>query len=183
MPASSRKLLKQISTRVRDERTRLGLSQQEVAERADVSRRMLAAIEGEESNVSLTTLDRIAVALDLTFAELLRNSPTAPSAMPVVAWQGRKKESRGVLLHSAPAVRNVELWEWSLAPGDRYEAEPDRAGMREQIYVMAGVLTLHLEGKVHRLSVGDSLMFESDRRYEYRNAGKAVTRFLKNVVE
>src|SRR5262245_54925333 len=63
MPASSRKLLKQISGRVRSERTRLGLSQQEVAERADVSRRMLAAIEGEESNVSLATLDRIAAAL------------------------------------------------------------------------------------------------------------------------
>jgi transcriptional regulator with XRE-family HTH domain len=183
MPTSSRKLLKQISTRVRHERTRLGLSQQEVAERANVSRRMLAAIEGEQSNVSLATLDRIAAALNLKFADLLRDSPVAPSAIPVVAWQGRTKDSRAVLLQSAPAVSGIELWEWSLAPGDRYKAEPDRAGMREQIYVVAGVLTLHLEGKVHRLAVGDSLMFGSDRRYEYRNAGKVVTRFLKNVVE
>ena len=144
---------------------------------------MLAAIEGEESNVSLTTLDRIAAALNLKFADLLRDSPVAPSAIPVVAWQGRTKDSRAVLLQSAPAVSGIELWEWSLAPGDRYKAEPDRAGMREQIYVVAGVLTLHLEGKVHRLAVGDSLMFGSDRRYEYRNAGKVVTRFLKNVVE
>src|SRR6185295_10353520 len=100
VPTSSRKLLKWISSRVRSERARLGLSQQQVAERADVSRRMLAAIEGEESNVSLATIDRIASALGLTFAELLRDSPAAPPATPVVAWQGRAKASRGVLLQS-----------------------------------------------------------------------------------
>jgi len=183
MPASSRKLLKQISARVRHERTRLGLSQQEVARRAAVSRRMLAAIESEESNVSLTTLDRIAAALDLKFVDLLLDSPDTPPAVPVVAWQGRKKESRAVLLQSAPAVRNIELWEWSLAPGDRYRAEPDRAGMREQLYVVAGVLTLRLDGKVRKLAAGESLMFDSDRQYEYRNAGEEVTRFLKTVVE
>ncbi len=180
---SSRKLLKQISARVRHERIRLGLSQQEVAARANVSRRMLAAIEGEESNVSLATLDRIATALNLKFSDLLRDSPAPLCSIPVVAWHGRAKESRAVLLQSAPAVKGIELWEWSLAPGDRYKAEPDRAGMREQIYVVAGVLTLHLDGKDHRLAVGDSLTFESDRRYEYRNVGKEVTRFLKNVVE
>jgi quercetin dioxygenase-like cupin family protein len=144
---------------------------------------MLAAIEGEESNVSLATLDRIASALGLTFAELLRDSPAAPPAAPVLAWRGRSKASRAVLLQSAPAARNVELWEWSLAPGDRYKAEADRAGMREQLYVLAGALTLRVEGKAHRIAAGESLMFESDRKYEYRNEGKTTTHFLKNVVE
>lgn len=183
VPNSSRKLLKWISSRVRSERARLGLSQQEVAERADVSRRMLAAIEGEESNVSLATIDRIASGLGLTFAELLRDSPTAPPATPVVAWQGRSRASRGVLLQSAPAVRNVELWEWTLAPRDRYMAGADRKGMREQIYVIAGTLTLQVDAKVHRLGAGESLMFESDRSYEYRNEGTRAARFLKTVVE
>lgn len=183
MASSSRKLLKQISRRVRHERTLRGLSQQQVAERADVSRRMLAAIESEESNVSLATLDRIALALDLTFADLLRDSPAAPPATPVVAWQGRAKDSRAVLLHSAPAVRNVELWEWSLAPGDRYRAEPDRPGMREQIYVVRGTLILDLDGKAQRLAVGSSIMFDSDREYEYRNPGKTTVCFLKAVVD
>lgn len=183
MPSSSRKLLKQISNRVRHERTRLGLSQQEVAERADVSRRMLAAIEGEESNVSLATLDRIATALGLTFSDLLKVSPAAPPAAPVVAWRGRSTASRALLLQSAPATRNVELWEWSLAPGDSYEAEADRKGMREQIYVIAGTLSLYVDGKAHRLNGGESLMFDSDRPYEYRNEEKRATKFIKTVVE
>lgn len=182
VPTSSRKLLKWISSRVRSERARLGLSQQQVAERADVSRRMLAAIEGEESNVSLATIDRIASALGLTFAELLRDSP-APPATPVLAWRGRAKASRGVLLQSAPAMRNVELWEWSLGPGDKYEAEADRKGMREQIYVIAGRLTLHVGGGTHRLSAGNSLMFDSDQTYEYRNDEERAVKFLKIVVE
>ena len=183
MPASSRKLLRQISSRVRDERNRLGLSQQEVAKRADVSRRMLAAIEGEESNVSLATLDRIATALGLTFAELLKDSPAAPTATPVVAWHGRIKGSRAVLLQSASATRNVELWEWSLAPGDGYKAEADRKGMREQIYVIAGTLTLRVEGTSQRLHAGESWMFGSDRPYEYLNEGTRNAKFVKTVVE
>ena len=183
MPSSSRKLLKQISMRVRHERTLRGLSQQEVAERAHVSRRMLAAIEGEESNVSLATLDRIAAALDLTFADLLRTSATAPAATPVVAWQGRAKQSCAVLLQSAPATRNVELWKWTLAPGDRYRAEPDRPGMREQIYVVRGTLVLDMDGREQRLAAGSSIMFDSDRDYEYRNAGKTTVCFLKAVVD
>jgi len=154
-----------------------------VAERADVSRRMLAAIEGEESNVSLATIDRIASALGLTFSELLRDSPAEPPETPVVAWHGRAKASRGVLLQSAPAARSIELWEWSLAPGDRYEAEADRTGMREQIYVIAGTLSLYVDRKVRRLGAGESLMFESDRPYEYRNEGKRAAKFLKTVVE
>ena len=145
--------------------------------------RMLAAIESEESNVSLATLDRIASALGLTFADLLRDSPAAPSATPVIAWRGRSKDSRAVLLQSAPAVRNIELWEWSLAPGERYQAEPDRAGMREQIYVITGALTLVVDRRSRTLRTGESIMFGSDRRYEYRNPGKSVTRFVKNVVD
>jgi transcriptional regulator with XRE-family HTH domain len=183
MPKSSRQLLRHISARVRHEREARELSQQRLAEMADVSRRMLAAIESEESNVSLATLDRIAAAMNLSFAELLRDPVSMPTVTQVEAWRGRSKQSRAVLLQSTPAARNVELWDWSLAPGERYRAEADRPGMREQVYVISGALTLKIDGQAKRLAAGESWMFESDRDYEYRNDGKAVVRFVKNVVE
>lgn len=183
MPSSSRQLLKQISSRVREERELRGLSQQRLAELSDVSRRMLAAIESGENNVSLNTLDRVAAAMGLTFAELLRHPASAQPVSQVVAWKGRSRESRGVLLQSGPAARNVEMWLWNLAQGERYRAEPDRPGMREQLYVIAGTLTLRMQGKAHRVAAGESLTFASDQKYEYCNEGRSVLRFLKNVLE
>jgi transcriptional regulator with XRE-family HTH domain len=183
MATSSRQLLKHISARVRHERQSRKWSQQLLADRAQVSRRMLAAIENEESNVSLATLDRIAAALDLRFAELLSEPSNAAAAAPLVAWKGKHKQSRALLLQSVPAVRTVELWEWSLACGERYRAEPDRRGMHELIYVIAGVLTLDIDGKRQHLAAGQSAMFPSDRAYVYLNEGKTLLRFLKNVVD
>jgi quercetin dioxygenase-like cupin family protein len=55
--------------------------------------------------------------------------------------------------------------------------------MREQIYVIAGTLTLHVAGDTHRLSAGNSLMFDSDQPYEYRNEEERAVKFLKIVVE
>lgn len=144
---------------------------------------MLAAIEGEESNVSLATLDRIAAALGLTFAELLRDPGLPSNSAPVLAWQSRSRRSSAVLLQSAPATRSVELWEMSLAPDERYLAEPDRPGMREQVLVISGTLTLQVDGESTDLVAGASITFESDRRYEYRNAGKKPVRFVRNVVD
>jgi transcriptional regulator with XRE-family HTH domain len=176
-------LLRHVGARVREARLAQGLSQQALADRADVSRRMIAAIEGGESNVSLATLDRIAAALGMIFAELVY-PPTVPRKVgaPVVAWRG-EGTSHGTVLRSASAVRSVELWEWRLEPGDSYQAEPDRPGMKEIIYVIDGQLTVELEDARHMLGAGESVIFPSDQVYTYVNKGASVVRFLKNVVD
>jgi len=178
-------LLRHVSTRVREARQAHGWSQQTLAERAGVSRRMLAAIEGEESNVSLATLGRIAAALEIAFAELVRE-PSAPgkrgAGPQVVAWKGKSPESQAVLLLSAEARRNVELWQWSLAPGERYQAEADPPGMREFLYVVEGTLTLIRGRRRKRLTAGEAVAFPTDQPYAYLNAGRGVLRFTKNVL-
>ena len=55
-------VLEHVAENVRRLRTAAGLSQQALAETADVSRRMLVGIESGDANVSLNTLDRIAEA-------------------------------------------------------------------------------------------------------------------------
>ena len=61
------KLLRAVSGNVVRRRRALKWSQQELAERSKVSRRMIGMIESGESNVSLATLGHIAAAFDLTF--------------------------------------------------------------------------------------------------------------------
>ena len=119
-PTERPSVLEHVSGNVRRLRLQAGLSQEALARAASVSRRMLVGIESGDVNVSLSTLDRIAAALGVLFPDLVQAPATDRSRINAVAWVGHHPESRATLLASAPARREVELWAWSLGPGERY---------------------------------------------------------------
>ena len=167
---------------IRQQRQRLGLSQQALADRTGVSRRMITLIEAGDGNASLATLDRLAAGLQLTFGNLVQTAEETSGQKPVEIWQGKDRRSKARLLQSCAVQDQVELWSWSLAPGDRYEAEADPAGMRELIVVTSGMLDLEIEGTLQRLRAGQSVSFASDQPYAYINPGRSMLHFIKNVV-
>ncbi|MGA2268666.1 MAG: helix-turn-helix transcriptional regulator [Bryobacteraceae bacterium] len=63
--------LKFVGARIRDCRSKLGISQEELAARADVHRTYIGGIERGERNVSLLNLVRIARALSVPVSELV----------------------------------------------------------------------------------------------------------------
>lgn len=184
MTPSASELLQRVSANLRAARQAQGLTQDALATAAGVSRRMLIAIEAGESNVSLATLDRIAAALGLAFSDLVREPVSPPGGLerPLLAWQGEHPESQAVFVGSVAASRNVELWTWALAPGERYAAEPDRSGAHTLLYVVEGTLTLEVEGGPHRIAAGQSMAFRSDQPYAYVNDGDETLRFVMNAV-
>lgn len=176
-------VLVHVADNVKTLRRAAGLSQDALAKASDVSRRMLVGIEGGDTNVSLATLDRIAAALSVTFADLVRAPQTGDlSRVDVVAWAGRQAESRGTLLASTPARGQAELWHWALAPGDSYDAEPDAEGWYDMVYVIEGQLTLEIGDQRWEVACGGFHVFKSNQRFSYRNLGDGLLRFVRNVV-
>ena len=188
MAFNSKKLLRTISQNVARSRHALKWSQQELAERSQVSLRMIGLIESGENNVSLATLGNLAAALGLTFSELVNDRPSQPGSavnLPrrgVRLWQGIRSGTKVDLLQSFPASQVMELWKWTIAPGDRYQGEPDLPGYVEIVYVIRGELTLEREQGTQVLKAGDSLKFPSDRPYVFINTGKGSLSFTLNVV-
>lgn len=176
-------MLQHVSQNIRRLRHAAQLSQSALAQKSGVSRRMLVAIEAGEKNVSLSTLDRVAEALDVAFSDLIQ-APDAqdPSRINEVAWAGEIPGSRAVLLSKAPARREVELWEWRLEPGEQYLSQADADGWSEQFYVFEGCLTLVLAGQARVFEAGDFHMFASNQLHMYRNDGLVAVRFVRNVV-
>ncbi|MBA1204583.1 helix-turn-helix domain-containing protein [Pseudomonas capeferrum] len=176
-------VLRHVSQNVRCLRVAADLSQAGLAERSGVSRRMLVAIEAGEKNVSLTTLDLIGEALGVPFSRLIQAPDQRdPGRINELAWAGKHPGSKARLLASSPARREVEIWEWQLAPGEHYASEADAQGWSEQIYVAEGCLTLIIEEQKHCLQAGEFFVFPSDQHYAYRNEGAVPTRFVRNVV-
>ncbi|PWB31428.1 Cro/Cl family transcriptional regulator [Pseudomonas sp. SDI] len=176
-------VLQHVSQNIRRLRHAAELSQSALAEKSGVSRRMLVAIEAGEKNVSLTTLDRLAEALEVAFSDLIQAPDNRdPSRINELAWTGVHPGSKATLLASSAASREVELWEWRLEPGEVYSAEADADGWSEQLYVCEGELTLVIEDQQHRLAAGEFYSFGSNRVHAYRNDGAVATRFVRNVV-
>lgn len=176
-------VLEHVADNLKRLRQTSGLSQQALAEASGVSRRMLVAIESGDANVSLNTLDRLAEALGVKFADLLQTPEGGSHArIDAIAWRGGHPESVGVLMASQAAKSEVEFWHWTLMPGEHYASPPDPHGWHEMFYVIEGCLVLELPTGERRCEAGDYLVFPSDCAYAYRNDGQSPLRFIRNVV-
>ncbi len=175
-------VLQYLSSNVRAYRQSAGLSQMALAEQSGVSRRMLAGIEAGDRNVSLAVLDKLAAALNVSFTDLIQ-APEARGNHLVgeLAWQGTTAESQALFVASVPARQRVELWEWTLMPGEQYDSLPDAEGWHEILYVTAGSLTLLLEKQTITLNTGETYVFNSNQQYAYANRTGQPLRFIRNV--
>ena len=170
--------LAHVAANIRARRTAAGLSQKGLAEASGVSLRMLGGIENGATSVSTATLDRIGVALNATLADLVTD-PSAPRSARIdrVGWTG-DKGGEGTLCWSIDARREVELWEWRLEPGDRYQAGADPAGWHVMLFVVEGVLTLELEAEMIELTA-TSHVFDSAQVHAFANQGLGKVRFFR----
>ena len=173
--------LTHVATNVREGRRRAKLSQKALAEASGVSLRMIGAVESGSTSLSTATLDRIAVALDLTLSDLV----AAPlnrknAAIDRVGWEG-DRGGVGVLRWSVDAKREVETWEWTLQPGDRYEAAADPDGWHVMLFVLEGRLILEIDGGRVELS-NTAHLFDSSKAHVFTNTGASVVRFFRSTI-
>ncbi|WP_290738412.1 XRE family transcriptional regulator [Amaricoccus sp.] len=175
-------VLAHVGRNLRRLRQASGLSQQALAEASGISRRMIVGLEGGETNVSLSSLDRLAAALGASFVEMVSDPEATRERIGALAWRGRGAESEATLVGSVPARRDAQLWAWSLAPGERYDAEPDPEGWHEIIHVSEGVLTVETESGPLTVGPGGHALYGSAQAYAYVNRGDVVARFVRVVV-
>jgi transcriptional regulator with XRE-family HTH domain len=183
---SSTAFIGRLGERLRTRRKAAGLTVQQLADRSDVSRRMLTQVELGQANPSLVTVDRLARALGTTFAALAQDEGSAelsvhlPETLPR-AW-GSAAGSRATLQVATSLRPPAELWEWTLQPHDAYRAQPDPSGSQELFFVVEGQLTITVEDRPPvTLGPGASARLASDRQYAYENPTDEPVRFLRVV--
>jgi transcriptional regulator with XRE-family HTH domain len=188
LPAQVEQVPAAVGRRVREARAGLGLTLDQLAERSGVSRRMIVNVEAGTSNASISTLLRLATALHVTLAELVADAPggervvISESSDREPLWRGGAGGS-AVLVSAANAPDMLELWDWTLGPGDRYESDPHRVGTVELIHVLSGQLTLTVGDEVHQLRPGDAASIIADVAHAYGNENRRPARFTMTVLE
>lgn len=65
-------ITKKVGLRIKEQRNKLGLSQEKLALKADIDRTYLAGVELGKRNLSIKSLEKIIVALDITFEDFFK---------------------------------------------------------------------------------------------------------------
>jgi len=178
---ATQEFVTRIGGRIRMLRKQRGWGVQQLADAATLSRRMLTDIELGQANPSLATVDRVARALDTDFAALAlpEDETVGPEAEGTLVWEA--PDGSHALLLGATESPRAELWRWTIAPGGRYDAEPDRPGAQEIHHVLTGRLTLALAAGRQSLGPGQSATISSDQQYAYLNEHTEPAVFMRVV--
>lgn len=174
-----------VARNVKAARTAAGLSLDALAARAEVSKGALVALEGARGNPNLTTLVRLADALGRPVTSLMEEG--GPPALLVVdadevapLWTGPAGGTARLLLTN-PRPSPVEVWRWTLHPGERHESRAHQPGVTETLTVVRGQMRLVLGGAERPLRAGETTAFAADVPHAYEGAGRGACELIMTV--
>ncbi len=178
-----------IANHVRTRRLEIGLSVGQLAERTGISKGMLSKIENAQTSPSLSTLERLAGALDMPVTSLFRGLAEERDAVFVKAGSGpeivRKGTRSGHTYELLGTLRGpykrVEPLLVSL--DEQSEVFPlfQHAGI-EILYMLSGVLEYGYGRQRYKMERGDTLQFEGDIPHGPTMLVKLPIRFLSITI-
>lgn len=187
MDATAAALSAAIGARVRQHRQERRWTLDQLAEAAGLSRRAVVNVEQGTANPGVATLLRLSDALGVGLPALVE-PPSSTSVTVTTKGTGAAlwtsaAGGRGVLVAGTQPPDVVELWDWTLAAGDRHATEAHSRGTRELVHVLQGRITLQVGEEQVALAVGDAASFPGDAPHCYANPHGRPARFSLAVFE
>jgi len=163
-----------IGPKIRNLRLASELTQEELAERAGLTKGFISQIERDLTSITLDNLEHLLTALDTTVGEFFNETPREQVVYPVNSRTAIYKE--GVqsfqLLVAGATNREMEPALLTLKPGQTTEESAPYPG-EEFGFVIKGRMALYMGQQIFRLKKGDSFYFSADRQHRLQNIGRS----------
>ena len=174
-----------VGNRIRELRAKRKMTQQQLADRADIPRATLATIEKDESNPSLAAVYKIAVALDCAIDDLLE---THHDRVEVTLKEAMGKFESGDGCYRAITISpqgspTISQQLFELDADSTYHGKPHPPGSEEYLHITSGEVVLEIASEHTRLREGDSAHFRGNVKHSYHNRGKALARGIVTIIE
>lgn len=170
-----------VGSRLRQLREERGLSIRALAEKSGLNVNTLSLIENGKTSPSVSTLQQIAIALDVPVVAFFE-SGTPPTN--IVHIQANQRPSaafaHGTLQDLGAGMRNrcVEPFVVTLEPGAGSGAYPIVHTGHEFVFCLQGRIAYTIEERTYLLEPGDSLLFESRLPHRWQNVDSKPSQAL-----
>ncbi len=164
-----------IGNRIKHLRLYYGLTQQELADRCELSKGFISQLESNQTAPSLATLSDIFDALGTTFEEFFAQTDNSTPVFKSADMCVKNVDGAGSITWLvATAQRNdMEPVLYELVPGGETPVDMPHAG-EEFGYVLSGTIILRLGMKTSKLRRGDAFYFKADKQHSLKNPGKTA---------
>ncbi|MDY0167799.1 MAG: XRE family transcriptional regulator [Thermoguttaceae bacterium] len=176
-----------LAQRIKTLRRERGLTLEQVATRAGMTRSGLSKVENFRATPSLPALVAIAAALGATVAQLVEGLEEKPRLVVVRKGKGsrveRDRPRSKLVYHALAGERHTKAMEPLLVvvPGNRAGVAAREALAHEGeefLYVLSGSVDLEYMGKTERLDAGDSAYFDAHMPHRVINPEPKAAKVL-----
>lgn len=173
-----------LGPKLRDLRQQNGLSQKQLAERADVSPATIHKVECSRMVPTVATLMKVATALNQPVSYFVDERSVIDRAVAFIAAHDRRPvhtSNVGLELHGITGAHGRFSLTGATATVSPHACGGGKAREHpgeELVFVFAGELEFEVDRTVHRLGAGDALHFRTDRPHRWRNPTGAPARAI-----
>lgn len=158
-----------------------------LAAAAGVSRGTVIQVESGKANPSIGTLVSLSEALQVGVASIVdtggeprvvvRRGSDAPQLWTSDAG------STAILRIGTDPPDLVEVWDWTLVPGDAFDGLAHPVGTEEILDVLTGRLAVSVGTTTVQLDVDDTVLFQAHAPHRYACLGEEPVRFTMVVLQ
>lgn len=170
-----------IGEKLRRLRIQKNLTQEEMADRCELSKGFISQVERDLASPSIATLTDMLEALGTSLQEFFSEQQPEKIVFSQDDMFVKQDEQmlRGDITWLVPTAQKNEMEPIlvSLGEGGQSEEMPPYEG-EEFGYVLQGTISLHLGSKVFKVKTGESFCFRPTAPHRIENAGKRPAKFI-----
>ena len=168
----------ELGTKLRDMRQQKNLTQEELADRCELTKGYISQLENDLTSPSITTLVDLLNALGSNLSEFFRDETEEKivfSESEYIEKQSDGMTREWVIPNAQKNMMEPVLVE--LAAGASTSTDFPHDG-EEFGYVLEGKITVIRAGKSHTAKKGESFYYSADKEHQIVNKGKSKAKFI-----
>lgn len=169
----------QIGKKIKDLRNRKGLTQQELADRTELTKGFISQLERGQVSPSVVTLLDLIECLGTTASEFFKETVEDQIVFSEEGFFEKVDERGNSVQWIVPTAQKYQMEPLLVTVQPHQTLEEDKPHEGEEFgYVISGRLNLHLGDRTYHVKAGESFYYPAKRRHHIENPGNRPAKFI-----
>lgn len=168
-----------IGKKIRDLRNRNGLTQQELADRTELTKGFISQLERGQVSPSVVTLLDLIECLGTTASEFFKETEEEHVVFSEEGFFEKVDEVGNSIQWIVPTAQKYQMEPLLVVVQPHQSLDEDKPHDGEEFgYLISGRLNLYLGDKVYQVKAGESFYYPAKRKHRIENPGNRSAKFI-----